>query len=489
MISSLYSGASGVQTQSDSMTVTGSNIANVNTSGYKYNRVNFQDLLATSMGGGSKLAKGVKIGNIQNIQTQGAFQVTEMETDVAIDGKGFFSVKDENGQTLYTRAGQFTYDKDGYLTTQEGHYVQVKDVDLDSKETIGDLKNINVLDQLDPPTATGDGIKDGTGVTLKANLDSNTEAPKIAVDYDNVRSDMYNYSTSVTVYDNKGNERSVQIAFRKVPDQPPQIDPATNQPIPDTEIKNNWQWLVLVQGELLEGGLPGVQKAVGGGYVEFTDDGRLVQNQSGQIVQPQLPPDALPGTPLPAKSMNRLPVRAGEPNQVEIPFIGTGTIQSIGFNLGEGNNPDDPQDQRTGMDGITQFAAEYKVHNVGADGMKAGAIESIYIRDDGIIDGAFDSGRVKSLGRIVLANFKAPEKLQIRGENYYKESYLSGQPIQNDPGTEGLGSIHSKTLENSNVELSTEFVRMIEGQRAFQANAKTVTTSDEILADMIQMKR
>ncbi|MBU2512111.1 flagellar hook protein FlgE [bacterium] len=489
MISSLYSGASGVQTQSDSMTVTGSNIANVNTTGYKYNRVNFQDLLATSMGGNSKIAKGVKIGNIQNIQTQGAFQVTEMETDVAIDGKGFFSVKDANGQVLYTRAGQFTYDKEGFLTTQEGHYLQVKDVDPDTKETVGDLKNINILNQLDPPTPTGDGVKEGTGVVLKANLDSNSEVPKIAVDYDNVRSEMYNYSTSVTVYDNKGNERNIQIAFRKIPDRPPQVDPATNQPIPNTEIKNNWQWLVLAQGEVLEGGLPGVQKVVGGGFVEFTDDGRLVQNQSGQVAQPQLPPGAPPGTPLPPKTMNRLPLTPGVPNQVEIPFIGTGSLQTIGIAMGLGKNPDDPQDQRTGMDGITQFASDFKVHSVGADGMKSGAIESIYIRDDGIIDGAFDSGKVKSLGRIIIADFKAPEKLQIRGENFYKESYLSGQPIQNDPGTAGLGSIHSKSLENSNVELSTEFVKMIEGQRAFQANAKTVTTSDEILADLIQMKR
>ena len=266
MISSLYSGASGVRTQSDAMTVTGSNISNVNTTGYKFNRVNFQDLLSTSMKGHAKIGQGVKIGNIQNIQTQGSFEVTEMETDLAIDGKGFFTIKDKNGSTFYTRAGQFTYDKEGFLTTQDGMYLQVKDVDPDTGQSIGDLKNINILDQLDPPIPTGDGVKEGTGVRIKANLDSNTEVPKVPVDYDNVRSDMYNYSTSVTVYDNKGNERNIQIAFRKVPDQPPQIDPATGQPIPDTEIVNNWQWIVMVPGEILEGGLPGTQVAMGGGF-------------------------------------------------------------------------------------------------------------------------------------------------------------------------------------------------------------------------------
>jgi flagellar hook protein FlgE len=489
MISSLYSGASGVRTQSDAMTVTGSNISNVNTTGYKYNRVNFQDLLSTSMKGHAKIGQGVMIGNVQNIQTQGSFEVTEMETDLAIDGKGFFTIKDKNGSTYYTRAGQFTYDKEGFLTTQDGMFLQVKDVDPDTKQTIGDLKNINILDQLDPPVQTGDGVKPGTGVTIKANLDSNTEVPKTPVDYDNVRSDMYNYSTSVTVYDNKGNERNIQIAFRKIPDQPPQIDPVTGQQIAGTEIKNNWQWLVLVPGESLEGGLPGTQVPVGGGFLEFTDDGRMVQNQPGAIVQPPVPAGSPPGTPLPPKTMNRLPIDPGVPNQVNVNFIGSGTVQTIGINMGEGKNPDDPADQRTGMDGITQFASEFKVHDVGADGVKAGKIESIFIRDDGIIDGAFDSGRVKALGRVVLTDFKSPAKLFQKGENLYAESYTSGQPIVNDPGISGLGTVHSKTLEHSNVELSSEFVKMIEGQRAFQANAKTVTTSDEILADLVQMKR
>lgn len=471
------------------MTVTGSNISNVNTVGYKYNRVNFQDLMATSMKGKAKIGQGVQIGNVQNIQTQGSFEVTELETDLAIDGTGFFTLKDENGDLYYTRAGQFSYDKEGFLTTHDGMYLQVKDVNPDTKESIGDIKNINVLDQLDPPTPTGDGVKEGSGITLKANLDSNTEVPDIPVDYDNVISDMYNYSTSVTVYDNKGNERNLQIAFRKVPDQPPQTDPATGAPIPGSEIENNWQWMVLAPGEILEGGLPGTQVAVGGGFLEFTDDGRLVQNIPGEIVQPAVPAGAPPGTPPPPKTLNRLPPTPGEPKSIDVNFIGAGVVQTIGLNMGEGKNPDDPTDQRTGMDGVTQFASDFKVHHIGADGMQAGTIESIFVREDGTIDGAFDSGRVKALGRVILTDFKAPEKLDIKGENLFKESHLSGQPIVNDPGATGLGTIHSKTLEHSNVELSSEFVKMIEGQRAFQANAKTVTTSDEILADLVQMKR
>ena len=137
MISSLYTGASGVQTQSKSMTVTGSNIANVNTVGFKYNRVNFKDLMSTSMAGDAKIGKGVQIGNVQNIQTQGSFESTEMETDLAIDGNGFFNVTDEAGNNFYTRAGQFTYDKEGYLTTQDGKFLQVRDVNPETQEAGG----------------------------------------------------------------------------------------------------------------------------------------------------------------------------------------------------------------------------------------------------------------------------------------------------------------------------------------------------------------
>ncbi|MCP4754219.1 MAG: flagellar hook protein FlgE [Proteobacteria bacterium] len=489
MISSLYSGASGVQAQSDSMTITGSNIANVNTIGYKYNRVNFQDLLSTSMGGEAKIAKGVKIGNIQNIHTQGSFEITETETDVAIDGHGFFAVKDEGGSLYYTRAGQFIYDKNGFLTSQDGKFLQVKDVNPETNESAGPLKNLNVLDQMDPPTRTGDGIKDGTGVNIKANLDANSKILDMPIDYDNVRPEMYNFSTSVTVYDNKGNEHSIDVVFRRLADKPDDIDPATGQPIPGTAVLNNWQWMALAPGEVIEGTAPGIMKAVGGGFLEFSDEGRLVSDTPGLIEVTPLPAGAPPGTPPNPPQMTRQPIVVDQPTQLDFSFIDAGSPQTIGFAFGQGSNPNDPQDIRSGMDGVTQFASDFKIITAKADGRKAGKIESIYIREDGTIDGSFDSGRVKALGRIILTDFKAREKLDIKGENLYAMTFESGPAIVNDPGKAGMGSVNSKTLEHSNVELSSEFVRMIEGQRAFQANAKTVTTSDEIMADLIQMKR
>ncbi|MDT8447039.1 MAG: flagellar hook protein FlgE [bacterium] len=488
MIGSLYTGASGVKSHSKEMTITGSNIANVNTVGFKYNRVNFEDMVATSVAGGDKIGKGVQIANIQNIQSQGTFESTENETDLAIDGKGFFAVKDKAGQTYYTRAGQFTYDKEGYLTSQDGKYLQIKDVGPEGN-TVGNLKRLNVLDQIDPPTPTGDGVKEGTGVNVIANLDSNAKEPKLSVDYDNVTAEMYNFSSSVTVYDTKGQEHLVNVVFRKLADKGPDIDPATNQPIAGTERKNQWQWMALSQGEDLAGGLPGTSKAVGGGFLEFSNDGRLVRELGGEIVQPPVAAGAPPDTPPPAKTMNQVERGEGEVPQVGFTFTGSDQAQQIGFAFGKGSNPNDPLDTRSGVDGITQFANEFKLIEANADGMKSGKIESIYIKQDGTVQGSFDSGNTKSLGRIILTDFKATEKLAQLGKNLYKQTFEAGPPIENDPGQNGSGTVNSKTLERSNVELSNEFVNMIEGQRAFQANAKTVTTSDEVLADMIQMKR
>ncbi|MCP4753057.1 MAG: flagellar hook-basal body complex protein, partial [Proteobacteria bacterium] len=262
-----------------------------------------------------------------------------IETDLAIDGEGFFTVKDKAGNLFYTRAGQFVYDKSGFLTSQDGKTLQIKDIDPDTMESVGPLRDINILDQIDSPTPTGDGLKEGEGVTIKANLNSNAKVPGIAVDLNNVQVEMYNFSTAVTVFDNKGNERSLNVVFRKQPDQPEQIDPTTNQPIPGTEVKNVWQWLVLAPGEIIEGGVPGVMTAKGGGYMQFSDDGRLVANIPGNIEVPPLPPDAPAGSPPNPPTLVPQPVVEGQPNQVSFNFIGSGMDQIIGFNFGKGSNP------------------------------------------------------------------------------------------------------------------------------------------------------
>jgi len=341
---------------------------------------------------------------------------------------------------------------------------------------------------VDAPQPTGTGHK-GTGIKLAANLDANASIKDVPVDPTNVTDNMYNFATSTTVYDSLGNTHAATIAMRRRPDLPEQIDPATGQPIAGTGVSNQWEYYMLFDGASL-GQVPGIMVAVGGGFMQFTDDGKLIAATGGSFeAQPGgVDPD---GNPLPDGPPRLIP-QPVDPDtgipQFAIPF-GGGAPLLIGLHLGDGFNPDDPTDPRSGLDGITQFAGHYNVLRTSADGNPAGTLESIFLEDNGTVNGVFDAGYTRAIGRIVLTKFDNPGKLAQVGENMLVETLGSGKKVTGEAGTAGLGEIRSKSLEQSNVDLSQEFVKMVETQRAFQASAKTVTTSDEMIQDLINMKR
>lgn len=492
LIGSLTTGASGVNTNSRTMTVVGNNIANVNTYGFKGSRVFFEDILGTDFPQGTgktKITQGVQIGSVRSDFSQGAFESTDLETDMAIAGNGFFTLKDEYGKEFYSRAGQFTFDKDGYLTTDRGLQVQALAVDPITQETKGFPGGLKIMGTIDAPLPTGDGT-DGTGIKLQANLDAGAKILEIPFDPTNVQDNMYNFASTVTVYDKIGEEHTATIAFRRRPDAAGAVDPATGQPVPGSEVKNQWEWYVLFDGGDI-GQTPGQQQAVGGGFLQFSDDGRMLAVTGGRFEAQPGGIDPATGQQLPGGPPILVPEPV-DPNtglpQIVVP-MGGDLPQVIGVNLGAGSNPDDPTDQRTGLDGITQFAAPSDVIEVGADGHPSGALEDIYVESTGMINGVFDSGYTRPLGKVILTRFDNPGKLIKRGENLLMKSNAAGKSITGEAGRNGLGEIRSRTLEQSNVDLAREFVKMIETQRAFSANAKTVSTSDEMLQELITMKR
>ena len=492
LLGSLNTGASGVKTHGKTMQVVGNNIANVNTFGFKRNNVAFEDLMGNAWPQGASFTEasnGVKIGAVEMDYSQGAFESTALTTDMAIAGGGFFTVvSPSTNKESYTRNGQFSYDKEGFLSTLRGGRIQALKVDRITGESKGIPGALQVLGLVDAPQPTGTGIK-GTGMKLAANLDANASVKDVPVDPTNVTDNMYNFATSTTVYDSLGNTHAATVAMRKRPDLPEQIDPGTGQPIAGTGVSNQWEYYVMFDGASL-GQVPGTMVAVGGGFMQFTDDGKLIAATGGSFeAQPGgVDPD---GNPLPGGPPRLIPQPVdpdtGVP-QFAIPF-GGGAPLVIGINLGEGFNPDDPTDPRSGLDGITQFAGGYDVLRTSADGNPAGTLESIFLEDNGTVNGVFDAGYTRSIGRIVLTKFDNPGKLAQVGENMLVETLGSGKKVTGEAGTAGLGEIRSKSLEQSNVDLSQEFVKMVETQRAFQASAKTVTTSDEMIQDLINMKR
>ena len=492
LLGSLNTGASGVQTHGKAMQVVGNNIANVNTFGFKRNSVAFEDLMGNAQPQGAtftKASNGVKIGSVEMDFSQGAFETTTLSTDMAIAGGGFFTiVTPSTGKQSYTRNGQFSYDKEGFLSTLRGGRVQALKVDRVTGESKGIPGALQILGLVDAPQPTGTGHK-GTGIKLAANLDANASIKDVPVDPTNVTDNMYNFATSTTVYDSLGNTHAATIAMRRRPDLPEQIDPATGQPIAGTGVSNQWEYYMLFDGASL-GQVPGIMVAVGGGFMQFTDDGKLIAATGGSFqAQPGgVDPD---GNPLPEGPPRLIP-QPVDPDtgipQFAIPF-GGGAPLLIGLHLGDGFNPDDPTDPRSGLDGITQFAGHYNVLRTSADGNPAGTLESIFLEDNGTVNGVFDAGYTRAIGRIVLTKFDNPGKLAQVGENMLVETLGSGKKVTGEAGTAGLGEIRSKSLEQSNVDLSQEFVKMVETQRAFQASAKTVTTSDEMIQDLINMKR
>ena len=173
LLGSLATGASGVKTMGKSMQVIGNNIANVNTYGFKRNSIAFEDLVGNEYpqgGSFTEASNGVKIGKVEMEFSQGAFESSPITTDMAISGGGFFTVKDPaTGKSFYTRNGQFNYDKEGFLSTQNGFRIQALEVDRNTGESRGIPTSLKVLGLVDPPASTGDG-SNGTGMRISANL-------------------------------------------------------------------------------------------------------------------------------------------------------------------------------------------------------------------------------------------------------------------------------------------------------------------------------
>lgn len=429
LISSMYAGVSGLETNSSDLSVIGDNIANANTIGFKAGRAAFEDALAQTLIGGSQVGMGSRVQAIQRLVTQGALANTGLATDLAIQGPGFFVVKgSHNGvdAQFYTRAGQFTVDEDGFLVNLEGLKVQGYQADAAGNVT-GTLGDLAVGSVSAPPNAT-------TTITFKGNLDSNSPpvagvwdptAPVQALaDGSNAATANYNFSTSTTVYDSLGNAIPVDVYF--------------------TNTGAGWEWHATTDGANLTGGTAGTRTEIASGTLTFDASGNLTASAT--------------------TASNFTPINAVNP-------------QALTFDFGAGST------------GMTQYAGTSAISFMSQDGYAAGELARISIGQDGTINGTFTNGQNRALGQVALADFEAPDQLERLGGNLYGERPGSGQPTIGQASTGGRGAIIAGSLEQSNVDLANEFVRMIAAQRGFQANSKTISTADQLLAELMNLKR
>ncbi len=248
------------------------------------------------------------------------------------------------------------------------------------------------------------------------------------------------YSTAMNVYDTLGSPHTITVYFKK-------------------QGSNQWEWHAVMNSADLDNGIP-------------NDDGsdRLMEVGSGGVLQ--------------FNPNGSLKSETGQ-NDVYFNFAGGATLmQEIDINFG-----DSTTEGGSGLDGTTQYADSSATFSQTQDGFPAGSLSGVNIGSDGLISGIFSNGEIKALARLALAMFNSPWGLEKKGDNIWAETITSGNVSVGLPGTAGRGTIASNSLEQSNVDIATEFVKLIAAQRAFQANAKMITTSDELLNEVVNLKR
>ena len=391
MLRSLYSGISGLRSHQEMLDVTGNNIANVNTVGFKASSTVFQDTLSqmtqgaggpqTGVGGTNpaQIGLGVQVAGVSTNFAQGSAQATGKATDLMISGDGFFITRLGN-DTVYSRAGAFDFDTNGRLVSADGKIVQGYPATNGVVNENGQLGDIVLpLDAAAPAVRT-------TGATVTGNLPSETAVDGVI-------------TREATVYDATGAKHTMTLEY--------------------TRTANGWD----VHAEDGQGGEADTT-------LTFGTDGKIATG-------------------------------------------GTVAVNGITVDMTE----------------LTGFASLNTASIASQNGSGAGALQGYSISKDGTVVGTFSNGATLALGRIALATFANPAGLEKTGASGYRATANSGQASVGAPGSAGVGQLAAGTLEMSNVDLSQEFTNLIVAQRGFQANARIITTSDEVLQELTNLKR
>jgi flagellar hook protein FlgE len=458
--SALFTGVSGLSTYSNAISIIGNNIANVNTPGFKESRGSFSDILSQSSGssGSLQIGRGVRMNAVDMLFAQGSFQSTNEASDLAIDGEGFFIVKDpKTNALLYTRRGDFTVDRDGNLVNSQGLIVQGFDIDTNGN-ALPFVKNMQINGQSFPPNITSEAI-------INVNLNSGAEILGVPFDAtDPVGTS--NFSTALSMFDSFGNPHTAEMYFQKT-------------------ANNTWTWLATARAGDLDGMSGTSLITLARGQMTFTDTGALdtvvttdrIDYTTGTLT-------ALTTQEQGAQVIFNFANGAQLGQTVEFSF---GEPRRI-FDSGSGTFITNPA-AATSTEGTTQFAGTSSTLFQSQDGFGSGVLQSFSVDEQGVVRGLFSNGQTLDLMQVALAKFPSNTGLNLVGKNLFSQSQLSGDPVVSAPGSSGLGAIVSNALEISNVDLSSQFVELIRTQQAFQANARVITTGDELLTEVVNLKR
>jgi flagellar hook protein FlgE len=420
MAFSFNTSLSGLNANSNALSVVGNNIANANTIGFRSGSITFSDVFANSYGArlngagnGLQTGNGVRTGAIHTNFEQGNLNESGSPLHAAIQGNGYFVVKNTDGTSGYTRAGDFTVNNQGYLLSSNGGNVQ------------GFMAQNGVI----PPGATPTSLRLPLGQTIAPQTTTNaTLRMNLNSDPDIVTP----FHSTIQVYDSRGNARDLDLTFTKQAD-------------------GSFQMTGTLDGVAVQTSVDGA--AADANPVSFTFDanGKLTSPTSLSIV----------------------------PDQTQ---LGGAVLPSIEINMRETNADGTP-----GAENFTSYAQVSAMSATIQDGYASGQLSGAAVDASGLIYGVFTNGQTRVIGQYAVATFGSEESLQRIGGNMFGETLSSGQPTIGEPGTGGRGLIAGGYLEQSNVNITNEFVSLIEAQRGFQANSRVITTLNQTFQDLLQI--
>lgn len=433
-------GLSGLYAANKQLDVTGNNIANVATTGFKSSRAEFSDVYsATKLGSGSKtIGNGVRLSNVSQQFTQGDINNTGNVLDMGINGSGFFVLND-NGSLSYTRAGTFKVDKDGFVTNSDGTArLQGYGVDANGKIINGVLTDLRIDTANLAPKNTS---------TVESTINLNSTSPvidQVATPFDPTKEASFTKQFSTKIYDTQGNDHIMDQFMVKTG-------------------ANTWKTYTLIDGRNPDGTDPSptavpLNLPVASTMV-FDTSGNLVSVTTPAVPTPIVSPDLKVTGWIPGSVKNGVWTPNGAAS-------GVVTIS---------------------MAKTSQYNADTARSIPSQNGWATGQITNLTIDGSGVMLANFSNSQTKAIGQISLASFTNEQGLQPVGGTSWKETYASGIPGYDAPNTGTLGEIHSNSLEESNVNLTSELVDLIKGQSNYQANAKTISTQSTIMQTIIQM--
>lgn len=420
---SFQHGLSGMNAATTNLDVIGNNIANANTAGFKQSLAQFSDIFANSMEGSDTAQVGIG-SKISSIAQQfGQGNITPTSNPLDVA---------INGQGFFRMNdnGVISYSRNGQFHIDESGYI----VDASSANLTGFMadENGDIVASDEPSKlkfSTSDLPPRATTIfDMGFNIDGRKTG--IALPFDATNPKTYHHTTSGTVIDSLGNSHVMSVFFQK-----------------STATPNTWNTYATVDGKVSGAGAP-IGVTIGGGPSQtLTFDG------NGVLLNPLTA------------------VNVAIDMSVIDPTSGAITPQTISLD----------------MTAATQFGSDFGVNALTQDGYASGRMSGFSINGDGMIMGNYSSGQTKVLGQIVLANFVNPQGLVPIGDGHWAESPSSGEPLVGAPKTGNLGVLQSNAVEDSNVDLTAELVKMIAAQRMYQASAKQIETQDQIIQTITQI--